>query len=62
MGTLRRRCAAAQRNAAARAYVQSAAGTASSAANEIQRLADLKDQGVISETEFAAGKAKVLAT
>jgi type VI protein secretion system component VasK len=54
--------AAAQRDAAARAYVQSASGVGSSAATEIQRLADLRDQGVISETEFAAGKAKVLAT
>ena len=53
--------AAARQNAAARAYIQSAAGTTGSAASEIQRLADLKDQGVISDAEFEAGKAKALA-
>jgi hypothetical protein len=46
-------------DAAMRAYVQDAAG--SSSASEIQKLADLRQQGVISEEEFAAQKAKVLA-
>jgi hypothetical protein len=52
--------AAAAQDAAARAYIQSAAGTSGSAADEIQRLADLKSQGVISDAEFEAGKAKAL--
>jgi len=47
--------------AGARSYIQSAAGTVGSAASEIQRLHDLKTQGVISDEEFEAGKAKALA-
>lgn len=54
--------AAAAQDAAAKAYIQQAAGTAGSAADEIQRLADLKDQGVINDAEFEAGKAKALGT
>ena len=53
--------AAAAQDAEARAYIQQAAGTSGSAADEIQRLADLKSQGVISDAEFEAGKAKALA-
>ncbi len=53
--------AAAAQNAAATAYIQQAAGGAPSAADEIQRLADLKAQGVISDQEFERGKAKALA-
>jgi hypothetical protein len=53
--------AAAAQDAAAKAYIQQAAGTAPSAADEIQRLADLKAQGVISDQEFEIGKAKALA-
>jgi hypothetical protein len=52
--------AAAAQDAAAKAYIQQAAGTTGSAADEIQRLADLKNQGVISDAEFEAGKAKAL--
>ena len=52
--------AAARQNAAARSYIRSAAGSSRSAAEEIQRLADLKDQGVISDAEFEAGKTKAL--
>jgi hypothetical protein len=52
--------AASAQDAAAKAYIQQAAGTTSSAADEIQRLADLKAQGVISDAEFEAGKAKAL--
>ena len=52
--------AAQAQDAAAKAYIQSAAGTSGSAADEIQRLADLKAQGVISDAEFEAGKAKAL--
>ena len=54
--------AAAQQDAAAKAYIQQAAGTTGSAADEIQRLNDLKSQGVISDAEFEAGKAKALGT
>jgi hypothetical protein len=52
--------AAQAQDAAARAYIQSATGTTSSPSEEIQRLADLKSQGVISDAEFEAGKAKAL--
>jgi hypothetical protein len=51
--------AAKEQDAAARAYIQSASGS-TSPADEIQRLADLKAQGVISDAEFEAGKAKAL--
>ena len=47
-------------DAAVRAYVQSAAGTSTSAAEEISKLAALKDQGLLTEEEFAAQKAKLL--
>jgi hypothetical protein len=53
--------AAAAQDAAAKTYIQQAAGTAPSAADEIQRLAELKAQGVISDQEFDLGKAKALA-
>jgi hypothetical protein len=52
--------AAQAQDAAAKAYIQQAAGTSGSVADEIQRLADLKAQGVISDAEFEAGKAKAL--
>jgi hypothetical protein len=48
-------------DAATRQYIQSVAGSSTSAADEISRLADLKDKGVISQSEFEAGKAKALA-
>jgi len=54
--------AAAAQDAAAKAYIQSAAGTAGSTADEIQRLADLKAQGVISDAEFETAKAKALSS
>jgi hypothetical protein len=47
-------------DAAARAYIQSAAGTSTSTADELAKLASLRDQGVITDAEFAAQKAKVL--
>jgi phosphoglycerol transferase MdoB-like AlkP superfamily enzyme len=53
--------AAAAQDAAAKAYIQQAAGTTPSTADEIQRLADLKAQGVISDEEFETAKAKTLA-
>ncbi len=49
-----------RRDAAMRAYVQQAAGTSDSTANELERLAALKDQGVLSEAEFQAQKAKLI--
>ena len=54
--------AAQAQDAAAKAYIQSATGTTASPADEIQRLADLKAQGVISDAEFEAGKAKALSS
>lgn len=45
---------------AQRAYIQSAVGTTSSSADELARLADLKNQGVISDAEFQQLKAKVI--
>jgi hypothetical protein len=53
--------AAQQSEQAFRAYVQDAAGSGKSAADELAKLAELRSQGVISETEFAAQKAKLLA-
>jgi hypothetical protein len=45
-----------------RQYVQSAAGSSSATpAQEIARLADLRDRGVISDAEFEQAKAKALA-
>src|SRR5690349_18331407 len=43
--------AAQAQDAAARAYIQQAAGTAPSASDELARLADLKAQGVIDDAE-----------
>jgi hypothetical protein len=53
---------AAQREADFREYVQDvAAGSGgASAADEIARLADLRDRGVIDEAEFQQAKAKAL--
>ncbi|MEM9392676.1 MAG: SHOCT domain-containing protein [Pseudomonadota bacterium] len=45
---------------AQRDYIRSVAQV--SAADELERLAALKEKGVLSEEEFAAQKAKVLAT
>lgn len=50
---------AAEHDRAARAYIQDAAGA--SAADELKKLADLKGAGVISDAEFDAQKAKLLA-
>jgi putative oligomerization/nucleic acid binding protein/phospholipase D-like protein len=45
---------------AARSYIQSAAGTSTSVAEEVTKLAALRDQGVLTEQEFETQKAKVL--
>ncbi|GMR05752.1 MAG: hypothetical protein BMS9Abin25_0327 [Gammaproteobacteria bacterium] len=41
-----------------RAYIQSVAGT--STADELSKLADLKEKGVITDAEFEAQKGKIL--
>ncbi len=51
--------AAQAQDAAMRAYVQSAAGSTSSA-DELAKLADLKSKGVIDDAEFQRLKAKAL--
>ena len=51
--------AARDREAQFQDYVKQTAGTSSSA-DEIAKLAALKDQGVLTEQEFAAQKAKLL--
>ena len=51
-----------QQDAEARAYIQqSAAGSPASSADQLAKLADLRDRGVISAAEFDREKAKVLA-
>ena len=53
--------AAAQQDAAMRQYVQSVTATSGGGpADEIARLAQLRDQGVLSEAEFQQAKAKAL--
>jgi type VI protein secretion system component VasK len=44
-----------------RAYVQDAAGTQASPADQLAKLADLRDRGVITSEEFEREKAKILA-
>ena len=51
---------AAQQQKAFDAYVKQAAGSGSTA-DELAKLADLKQQGVITDAEFEAQKAKLLA-
>jgi len=53
---------AANRESEFRGYVQSVAASSGSAgaADEIAKLADLRDKGVISDAEFQAAKAKAL--
>jgi hypothetical protein len=47
-----------EREAATRQYIQSV--TSTSSADEIARLADLRNQGVLTEDEFQAAKARAL--
>jgi hypothetical protein len=49
-----------QQEAAFRGYVQDAAGS-TSPADQIAKLADLHDRGVLSDQEFQREKARVLA-
>ena len=54
---------AAQQQKAFDQYVRQTAGTAgSSSADQLSKLADLKSQGVISDAEFEAQKAKILSS
>lgn len=49
--------AARQQDAAAREYIRAAAGTDTrSAVDEVTRLAELRDRGVLSEAEFQQAK------
>ena len=52
--------AARQQDEAARSYIQQVAGTNS--ADELAKLADLRDRGVITPQEFEQQKAKILAS
>jgi hypothetical protein len=52
--------AAAAQDAAAQAYIRQTAGTTASPADELARLADLKERGAISDAEFEQLKAKAL--
>ena len=52
--------AAKQQDAAAQEYIRQAAGTTASPADELHRLADLKERGVIDDAEFERLKAKVI--
>ena len=53
--------AAARQESAFRSYVQNAAGTPRSPADEIEKLARLRDSGSITDAEFETQKAKLLA-
>jgi Short C-terminal domain/Phospholipase_D-nuclease N-terminal len=50
-----------RREQAFRSYVQDAAGGSTSTADELEKLAQLRDAGTISSEEFDAQKAKLLA-
>ena len=52
--------AAQQQEQAFREYVQDAAGSGTSSADQLAKLAELKDSGAITDAEFEAGKAKIL--
>jgi ABC-type multidrug transport system fused ATPase/permease subunit len=52
---------AAQQQKAFDDYVKTTAGAGSNSAEQLAKLADLKQQGVITDTEFEAQKAKILA-
>lgn len=47
--------------AAFRSYVQDAAGSGGGTADQLSKLADLRAQGVLTDAEFEAQKAKLLA-
>jgi Short C-terminal domain/Phospholipase_D-nuclease N-terminal len=53
---------AAQQEEALRSYVQEAAGSSASSADQLAKLADLRQRGVITSDEFDQEKSKVLAS
>ena len=53
---------AAEQQKAFDAYVKQAAGSSDTTADQLSKLADLKSQGVITDAEFDAQKAKILAS
>ena len=53
---------AAQQQKAFDEYVRQTAGTGDDTASQLSKLADLKSQGVITDAEFDAQKAKILAS
>jgi type VI protein secretion system component VasK len=59
MATNELRAAQAQEDAM-RSYIQNAAGSSTSAAEELAKLAALKEQGVIDDSEFARLKARIV--
>jgi hypothetical protein len=52
--------AAREADEATRNYIQSAVGSAPSTAGELEKLAQLRDRGVLSAAEFETQKAKLL--
>jgi hypothetical protein len=52
---------AAQQQKAFDAYVKETAGTGADPTQQLAKLADLKQQGVITDAEFESQKAKILA-
>ena len=62
-GSMQERAAqqAQQQDTEFRSYVQDAAGSPASTADQLAKLADLRDRGVISAADFEREKAKVLA-
>ena len=55
------RAAGAQEDAESRSYIRQAAADPANSADQLAKLADLRDRGVISAEEFEREKAKVLA-
>ena len=53
---------AAQQEEAFRSYVQEAAGSPASSADQLAKLADLRQRGVINSEEFEQAKAKVISS
>lgn len=51
-----------QQDEAFRSYVQQAAGSPPSSADQLAKLADLKERGVITSDEFEREKSKILAS
>ena len=52
---------AVEQQKAQQAYIQEVAGSGGGSADELEKLASLHNQGVLTDDEFAAQKAKILA-